>query len=975
VAQAAATSALTAEIPAQPVAQALAALAQQSGLHIVYISGVVGNQKSHAVSAGLGPDAALVRLLEGTGLRFEHLTPNSVRILPAASSAPPRTGLPSGGDEPFEVFITANRREETFQDVPITIQTLTGSQLNELRVTTLNDLLQYTPNVTYSGNGPGTGNIFIRGLGFVGTGNQSQATIAPFPNVALLLDDQSMQFPSRNNDVYLVDMARVEVLEGPQGTLIGGGAQGGAIRYVTNKPDIAVRSGELNLGYGITTDGNPNSSLSAMLNVPLIPEKLALRGVIFSEHRGGYISNVPGTIAFLPGSTPAVSGGNPVATNAQLLGSNTNPVSYGGFRLSGLYRFDDDWNLLIQQNYQDMHADGYFYAYPFDPNGTALAPYQITAFTPAYSKDRYESTAWTLNGGLDGLKAVYTGSYLTRHIEGQQDYSNYLRSVTGANYGCIGPGAGFFNTKNFPFPPLTFKPLMCYAPQGSWHDRIENTHHSEEIRFSTNETYRLRGTFGAFWEKYVIVDRMDFNYLTIPQCDPANLAAAESGGPVCLTAVGPVPGTYASDASLRTGGNTAFGEDVQRGYKQYAFHVSIDFDLIPRVLTVSGGTRWFNYDEFEHGSEFYTQSTAQALLINNPNGACTAVGGCGFPINLDKSENGFSSRANLTWRITPDVMAYYTYSQGFRPGGFNRASSPLGVTPHLVPTAQYCGAASTDPRCLPGGSLFDVRNRTWQSTRNLGYESDDLINNEIGFKSELLSHRLLVNAAVYQMKWNGVQSLLFDPDHLGNTAWVANGSSYNIRGVELQLIARVTEGLMLQGSSAWNSTQQTDSPCLISTGVTPATPNNPTPAGHCITTVRGQPYTSPWGMPDTPAPFAPPLMFSVRVRYDWAAGSFRPFALLSASHIDAMSNAPARFPDGNEPGQNPPTTGLLRYTIPSYTTYDAVLGVVKDSWTVQLSGSNLSNAYAATNISASQFIRAGIPLRPRVLMLQFSHRF
>ena len=445
MAQAAATSALTAEIPAQPVAQALAALAQQSGLHIVYISGVVGNQKSHAVSAGLGADAALVRLLEGTGLRFEHLTPNSVRILPAASSAPPRTGLPSGGDEPFEVFITANRREETFQDVPITIQTLTGSQLNELRVTTLNDLLQYTPNVTYSGNGPGTGNIFIRGLGFVGTGNQSQATIAPFPNVALLLDDQSMQFPSRNNDVYLVDMARVEVLEGPQGTLIGGGAQGGAIRYVTNKPDIAVRSGELNLGYGITTDGNPNSSLSAMLNVPLIPEKLALRGVIFSEHRGGYISNVPGTIAFLPGSTPAVSGGNPVATNAQLLGSNTNPVSYGGFRLSGLYRFDDDWSLLIQQNYQDMHADGYFYAYPFDSNGTALAPYQITAFTPAYTKDRYESTAWTLNGGFDGLKAVYTGSYLTRHIEGQQDYSNYLRSVTGSNYGCIGPGAGFFN--------------------------------------------------------------------------------------------------------------------------------------------------------------------------------------------------------------------------------------------------------------------------------------------------------------------------------------------------------------------------------------------------------------------------------------------------------------------------------------------------------------------------------------------------
>ncbi len=74
-----------------------------------------------------------------------------------------------------------------------------------------------------------------------------------------------------------------------------------------------------------------------------------------------------------------------------------------------------------------------------------FSPYQITAFTPAYNKDRYKSTAWTLNGKVDDLSIVYTGSYMVRHIEAQQDYSNYLRNVPGSYYGCIGPGAGYFN--------------------------------------------------------------------------------------------------------------------------------------------------------------------------------------------------------------------------------------------------------------------------------------------------------------------------------------------------------------------------------------------------------------------------------------------------------------------------------------------------------------------------------------------------
>jgi iron complex outermembrane recepter protein len=961
---------LAADIPAQPLTQALAAFARQTGLQLIYVSSVINNQRSQAVAAGSKADGALARLLEGTGLRFEHLTPRSIRIFAGAVAPPQTTPRVLKKKMPDEVIVTANRGTEKLQDVPIAIQVTTGDQLKRLNVTTTNDLLRYTPNVTYSGNGPGTGSVFIRGLGDIGSGNQSQATTAPFPNVALYLNDQTMQFPGRNNDVYLIDLERVEVLEGPQGSLLGAGA----VHYITNKPKLDATSGEFSAGYGTTAGGDQNSNLSAVLNVPLIADTLAVRAVVFSDHQGGYISNVPGTIGYLPNSTQVLAGVNPIANNAHLLQTNSNSVNYEGARLSVLYKISDDWDVLLQQNYQDQHANGYFYAYPLDPNGNALRRYNITAFTPAYNQDRYESTAWTVNGKLsDLLSLVYTGSYMVRNIEGQQDYSNYLRSAVGSYYACIGTGAGYFNESHF--PSLTGHPLQCSTAVGSWHDKTSNQHQSHEIRLNTNADTRVRGLLGAYWEKFVIDDNMNFNYLGIPQCDEANLAVALAGGADCLSAVGPTPGSFATTPGLRTGANTAFGEDVQRGYKQTAAFTSIDLDLIPKVLTVSGGIRWYHYDEFEHGSEYFSETSSGGLVLNHLNGVCTAAHLCGFPINLDKSETGHRWQGNLTWHVTNDVMAYYTYSEGFRPGGFNRTNSSVGVAPNRVGVARYCGNIggvqnAADPRCLPGGSLFGLNTNQFEVP--LGYESDKLINNEIGFKSEFFEHQLIFNVSGYIMKWNQAQLPLFDPVHLGNTTFAANGPSYKVKGFEVQFVARLFDGFTLEGSSSVNSAEQTSAPCLPSNR---PSAGNPTPLGQCITVVKENTYINPYGALGTRPPFSPPWMFNLLARYDWTAGAYKPFAWVGASHIASMSNEPANFPDGNAPSENPPTTTLLRYTIPGYTTYDGGLGVTKDSWTAQIQCHNLSNAYGPTNISSGQFIKAEIPLRPRVITFLIGYRF
>src|ERR1700675_2816234 len=316
------------------------------------------NQKlSYAIAAILGGSAM-------------GLSPGAAHAATAADT--------SDSDAIQEITVTAQRRSESIQNVPITIQAVTGEQLKQLNVTTFDDLLKYTPNVTFSGNGPGTGNIFMRGLSSGGSGNQSQSTTAPFPNVALYLDDQSMQFPARNNDVYMVDLERVEVLEGPQGKLLGGRAQDGAIRYISNKPKLNVTEGNANASWGTTAGGDDNSSANATINLPLIADHLALRATIFTDHRGGYISNVPGSISFA---------GSPVATNGPNIGSNENPATYRGLRLSALYQINDEWNVLVQQNYQNLEADGYFSSYPQAPGGAALGHNEIVAFQPAYSKD------------------------------------------------------------------------------------------------------------------------------------------------------------------------------------------------------------------------------------------------------------------------------------------------------------------------------------------------------------------------------------------------------------------------------------------------------------------------------------------------------------------------------------------------------------------------------------------------------------
>jgi len=823
-----------------------------------------------------------------------------------------------------EVVVTAQRRVENIQDVPITIQALTGETLNKLNVQTFDEFVQYLPNVTVSTNGPAQGEIFMRGLSVGGGGNQGGGTTAAFPAVAIYLDEQSGQLPGRNLDVYAVDLQRVEVLEGPQGTLFGGGALSGVLRYITNKPKIDVTEGNVTASYGVTAHGDPNTAVSAVLNLPLIDEHLAIRGVIYNDRQGGYIDNLPSTFTRLDTDEGFALNGNlvpansPVINNAFVVKNNINPVTYQGIRASLLWKINDDWDALLTQSYQNIEADGVFYQMPFGSEGTTfdslgapigknpLPPLSVTLFNDSFNKDKFSNTALVVNGKIGPIRLIYSGAYLNRNVEQVQDYTNYARGVYGYYYQCVGYSSDPSRTG------------QCYSPSTIWRESLHNTHQSHELRLSTPDDWRIRGQVGVYWEKYNILDQTHWAYVTVPTCSPTGLDVD------CYLPIKPWPGSPEFKPIPETG----FFDDVERGYKQLAEFASLDFDIIPQVLTISGGIRHFKYDSNETGGDvgsFYCKQFSPTTYF----GYCKAPYGTDFSTRQTAVTNtGNRGRGNLTWHVTRDLMLYYTYSQGFRAGSFNRSTSC-----HL-PDAQginlYCVPATTDP--------------------------DNVTNNEVGWKTEWLDHHLLFNGALYQENWDNAQTGFFDPQGgLGNLAFATNGPSYKVKGIELTTLWRV-QGLTVDVSASWNSTEQTNSPYLVANN--PELLTNPLSAP-----AYGKPITSipnPYGPLGSPTAYSPPFKLTGRLRYDWVVGDYGLYVQGGAAHQGHMVTATGFVP---------------AYDIPPLTIYDAAAGIAKEPWSVQLYAQNLTNVNSPMEINSSQFVLAEVPPRPRVLGLRFDWHF
>ena len=518
-----------------------------------------------------------------------------------------------------EIVVTAQRREERLQDVPLSITALGSGKLEQAQVKAFDDYAKLLPSVSFQSFGPGQSQIFFRGVSSGGDGLH----IGPLPTSSMYIDEIPVTTIGGTVDVRLYDISRVEALAGPQGTLFGASSLSGVLRVITNKPDPGKFSGSIDVQANKYGKGDMGGSFDGYVNLPL-NEKMALRVTGFYEKLGGYIDNIPGSRTFTldDAATDPTDSTNKIVDNAALVENDYNDVETYGGRLALGIELDDNWTVTPQFLYQHQSADG---GYLYDPKKGDL---KVTDYLPSTYKDRWYQAALTIQGKLSDWDITYAGGYFQRKVNNNPDYSYYsvAYDTYGSNATYFPDGAGGY-----------------LDPSQSAHLFDKYTKFTSELRVSSPADKPFRVTTGMFLQHQK--DHIEANY------DVKGVGAAPP--PLWLPVF---PGT-----------DSLFLTRIDRKDRDYAMFAQVEYDLMPSV-TMIGGIRGFIADNTIYG--FSGTFTGGNLGNCLPTGSI-ADAPC---VNVKKKqvEQGVIWKGGLKWQATSDVMLYATASTGYRPGGNNR---------------------------------------------------------------------------------------------------------------------------------------------------------------------------------------------------------------------------------------------------------------------------------------------------------------
>src|ERR1700730_4419323 len=187
-----------------------------------------------------------------------------------------------------EITVTATRREETLQSVPLAVQAITNERIEALHIQNFDDYAKFLPSVSFQTAGPGYARVLIRGISSDHDPNHS----GPQPTVGTYLDDQPITTIQGTLDLHLYDIARIEALAGPQGTLYGSSSEAGTVRIITNKPELGVFKGGYDVEGNVVSHGGPGGTIEGFVNCP-VGDSAAIRLVGWDLHKSGYIDNIP----------------------------------------------------------------------------------------------------------------------------------------------------------------------------------------------------------------------------------------------------------------------------------------------------------------------------------------------------------------------------------------------------------------------------------------------------------------------------------------------------------------------------------------------------------------------------------------------------------------------------------------------------------------------------------------------------------
>jgi iron complex outermembrane recepter protein len=558
--------------------------------------------------------------------RAKHRLVLSTSLLAVLAAVSARLAFAAEGDDKAldEIVVTAEKHNSTVQKTPISMTAISGSQLQAQGITDIETLAQEVPGISMRTAGPGQTEYEMRGLSSAGGAS---------PTVGFYLDETPMTAPAAAGngkvviDPDLFDLNRVEILRGPQGTLYGSGSMGGTIKLVTNAPQLNKYEGAIDASLSGTPGSGVNPGLSAMLNLPLVEDKVALRIVGTDKYTSGWIDRIvlnPFPIPTNQGCAPTAfegcNRGNIAGAPVQADYRGVNWERLTSVRGSLLITPVEDLSIQLGAFYQRIKQGGpneYDASSGIAPSAPTLAHYEPYNL-PEPFVDSYKLFSGTVTYDLPFATVTSATSYWSRSETQNQDYSQVLQNA-------------FY--------------LSQYYPEID--KEIDSSRQfSEELRLASSGDGPFQWVGGAFY--------MSFKSIYDAAANNAQLCSLSTGG----CAANPQGIAFDAYDPYWTDEEALFGE---ASYK------------LTDTLKLTMGVRGFHFDN--KGS----------FLVN---GILTQTGNATQTSSVVRShDSGYNPKVNLSYTPSNDLTVYATVAKGFRPGGVNEpvpVSGPSSCLPGLL---------------------------------------------------------------------------------------------------------------------------------------------------------------------------------------------------------------------------------------------------------------------------------------------------
>jgi outer membrane receptor protein involved in Fe transport len=653
---------------------------------------------------------------------MQQLSGNKFQLLPISAAVSAAFTGASGAlaqEESLtleEVIVTARKRTESVQDIPSSIQAISGENLKEMGARGMSDFIRFMPSVNMVSYGAGVSSVIFRGATVDGGGYVAQAPSSVY------LDEVSITSTGDQPAVRMVDIERVEALAGPQGTIYGSDAQAGTLRIITNKPEMNKFQVDIEGSIRDGSDSEESWDGSVVVNLPIIEDTLALRVLAFAGEDGGFVDNVPGhtpdvNVVGGPGGLGYPAGFGTL-DNSAYVEKGINDSEVKGWRAALKWDINDNWSATLGAIYQETDSGAENFHDPY------VGDLEVVRFFDDFRDDEYDLYSLTIEGDLGFAQLVSATSYYDRESEYRYDITAYQHYWSGAychTYD-LDPSTYYWY---FPSPDgngVVFWPVYCLSPtvDGDYfstiHETAQQERFTQEIRLSSSgDTFDwLAGIYyedstNAWQSHFAGVHSNDYQ-------DSVSLDYWE----------------WAEGQSFPEG-KYAWDSDSDTDWEQWAVFGELVWHATDRLDITLGG----RYFDRENVNLYYVERPNTNLLPEYRDGIEEHKG----------DETEFAPKVAVSYNFTDDVMGYALYSVGYRPGGTNRSRGQpffpnnyepdemtnyeLGVRSTIMDGAGRLNATFfymdwedyqlelVDPsyaQCPDGGSVAGVCGQPWQIT-------------------------------------------------------------------------------------------------------------------------------------------------------------------------------------------------------------------------------------------------------------------